>query len=80
MIKKKKRMTQETYVKSNLLVTSALRKYDQCTPQMASSTTDSRAPNFFHISIAARVKASTLRITAKNAKAGKPLGKEKPFL
>lgn len=43
---------------------------------MASSTTNSRAPNFFQIQ-AARVKASTLGITAKNAKAEKPLGKEK---
>lgn len=57
---------------------AALRKYDQCTPQTASSTTDSRAPNFFHIQ-AARVKASILGITTKKCKGRETIGNRKAF-
>jgi len=46
------------------------------TPQMASSTTNSRAPNFFQIQ-AARIKASTLGITAKKCKGRETIGKRK---
>lgn len=60
-------MTKETDIRSSLVVKPALSKSNQCTPQLVSCTTYTRAPNIFRIQVA-EVMAAILGITAKKFK------------